>query len=180
VDQSVAETPTVRRSRMFRLLCDVVAALARKNPTVIVIEDLQWADASTTELVRYLAEQCGRLPLMIVLTMRSDFTSTLVDAPHVHRLTVDPLSPPECSDLFAAIAGEHALPATVREELLSKADGVPLFIEELIRAVLERSDSSTTAVLSAVPNTLRGLLISRIDRLHDGARGTIHLAAALS
>src|SRR5262249_54139037 len=63
VDQSVAETPTVRRSRMFRLLCDVVAALARKNPTVIVIEDLQWADASTTELVRYLAEQCGRLPL---------------------------------------------------------------------------------------------------------------------
>jgi class 3 adenylate cyclase/tetratricopeptide (TPR) repeat protein len=178
-DSPAAETPAVRRSRALQLLCDVAVALGRNRPTVLLVEDLHWADASTLELIGLLVNRASDVALVLLLTCRSDFVLPWAE-PVVHRVSLDALPPAAGAVLIDAIVGDRPLPVSVRQELLARSDGIPLFIEELTRTVLDCADDCAPDVLSSIPNTLRGLLQSRLDRLSPGALDTIHLASALN
>jgi class 3 adenylate cyclase/tetratricopeptide (TPR) repeat protein len=178
-ERTAPETPGVRRARTLHVLREVARALALSRPTAIVVEDLHWADASTLELLGMLAVQSQDVALALALTFRPEFTPPWA-GDHVHSVTLEPLSLAESAELVDAVVGERALPAPRRNELLARADGVPLFIEELTRTMLERPHEGVDDVVPSVPNPLRGLLASRIDRLSEASRETIHLASALS
>jgi class 3 adenylate cyclase len=173
------ETPPVRRSRTLNVLCDLARAQARHHPSMMVVDDLHWVDPSTIELLGRLLERSSDVPLLLLLTFRPDFVPPWPAAEHVHTLALEPLAASQCAELFDALVGSHPVSATVRDELLSKADGVPLFLEELTRTVLGPARDGVVTT-PTIPSTLRGLLASRLDRLSAGALETIHLASAFS
>jgi class 3 adenylate cyclase len=176
------ETPPVRRARTLKTLCDLVAALARTFPTVLVIEDVHWADASTLELVQELVARVAGLPLLLLLTHRDEFKPSWGSSPNVETLSLTALSSADCADLVDRMAGGRPLSAETREALLADAEGVPLFIEELTRAALEgrevrpTASSSNTKLLAL----LQALLTSRLDALPVESHATVRLAAALT
>ena len=176
---ALPETPAVRRAHALYLLCDLGIAFARSRRTVLIVEDLHWADASTLQLLRLLVTRAAGVELLVLMTCRSEFVAW-PDLSPVEKLSLDALPADASGQLFDAIVAGRALPPAVRDELLARTDGIPLFIEELTRTLLDCPAESIADVLSTIPNTLRGLLASRLDRLSPGARETIHLASALS
>jgi predicted ATPase len=120
------------------------------------------------------------VPLLLLLTARPDFVPPWAEAEHIHMLALDPLTLIESAELFDALVGSQSVPVATREELLIKADGVPLFLEELTRTVVDPLHQGTGPSPSTIPSTLRGLLASRLDRLSTEALETIHLASAFS
>ena len=163
-----------------------IEALARQAPVVLAVEDLHWAHTSTRELAEDLLELCDRAPLLLVATLRRDTASegwrfrTRVLTEYSHRSTEVALDP-----LPAAAAGEilaTLLPGVVDEatgdELVARAEGNPLYLEELLRALLEaggierRRRTWTTTLKPSVllPPALENLLVARIDRLADRPR----------
>jgi tetratricopeptide (TPR) repeat protein len=168
----------VRRSRTLNVLCDLIRARSRSRPTVMVVEDMHWSDPSTIDLLSRLLERSGDVPLLLLFTCRPDFTPPWVNMPHVHALTLEPLTSSECAELFDALVGARSVPSAVRDELLARGDGIPLFVEELTRAFVDSADH-VTDVLSSIPDTLQGLLLSRLDRLSPPVLETLHLASAL-
>jgi hypothetical protein len=178
--EAVRETPPVRRARTLALLCDLARAQSRRQPTVMVLEDLHWADPSTLELLGRLIQSSSDVPLLLLLTLRPDFTPLWAGAEHIHTLNLDPLTSNQSAELFDALVGSQSVPIAIRDELLAKADGVPLFLEELTRTVVDPASQGVGPALSVVPSTLRGLLASRLDPLSAGALETIHLASAFS
>jgi class 3 adenylate cyclase/tetratricopeptide (TPR) repeat protein len=174
-----SETPAVRRFRTLDLLCELARAQAQSRPCVVLVEDMHWADPSTVELIGRLLRRCSDVPLLLLLTSRPDFARRWQDAASAHTVSLEPLSSDQCADLFDALIGPRTVDATVRSALLSRSDGVPLFVEELTRA-LRDSAADRDDVLAAIPDTLQGLLVSRLDRLSPRALATIHLASALS
>jgi class 3 adenylate cyclase len=173
------ETPILRRSRTLDLLWGLTSARARDQASVMVMEDLHWADPSTIELLGLLASRCNDVPLLLVFTFRPDFVPPWPQGASVHTLNIEPLPSEQCAELFDALVGPRQLSPRLREEVLSKAEGVPLFVEELIQAVLATGADQVTSI-GSMPNNLRSLIVSRIDRLSEGAIETVHLASALS
>jgi class 3 adenylate cyclase len=173
------ETPTLRRSRTLDLLCNLTRARASDRASVMVMEDLHWADPSTIELLGLLATRCRDVPLLLLFTFRPDFVPPWQNLAGVHTLNVEPLTSQQCAALFDELVGTRPLPPHVREEVLSKGEGVPLFVEELTHTVLATAADQMSSI-SATPNNLRSLIVSRIDRLSEGAVETVHLASALS
>ena len=106
---SERETPTLRRSRTLDLLCSLTSARARDRASVMVMEDLHWADPSTIELLGLLASRCSDVPLLLVFTFRPDFVPPW-SGPGVHTLNVEPLNAEQCAELFDAIVGARVLP----------------------------------------------------------------------
>jgi class 3 adenylate cyclase/tetratricopeptide (TPR) repeat protein len=179
-ESAVHETPVVRRAKTIDLLCDLARAQALKRPSVMVLEDAHWADPSTIDVIKRLSQRCRDVPLLLLLTFRPDAAPQWADISPAHRMSLEPLPSAECAALFDALIGQRAVAAPVRDRLLSRADGVPLFIEELTQAFVEAGSDRTSDLLSSIPDTLQGLLVSRLDRLSSRARETIHLASALS
>ena len=179
-DSPPLETPAVRRARTLSLLCDLARAQATNQPSVMLMEDVHWADPSTVDLLNRLFQRCSDVPLLLLLTMRPDGVPPALDVTQAQPMTLKPLTPPQCAELFDSMVGLRFVHAALRDDLLSRADGVPLFVEELTRALLDSTTGEVTAIPAGIPNTLQGLLVSRLDRLPWPALETIHLAATLS
>jgi class 3 adenylate cyclase/tetratricopeptide (TPR) repeat protein len=177
---AVHETPAVRRARTLTLICSLVSAQALRRPTLLIVEDVHWADPSTIEVLNQLIHLDSNLGLMLVLTFRPDFAPPWAGTGDVQLLGLEPLNTEESATLFDALVGERSIPPDIRDDIVSRADGVPLFVEELTRALVETKEDSIEKAASSIPDTLQGLLASRVDRLSTGARDTIRLAAALS
>ena len=148
---------------------DALVAMARARagfePTLMMIEDAHWADPATLALVRALIERTADVPLLFVVTHRPELElpPALSARDHVTTLKVTPLRRTEVVDLVTRLAGPTPLPADLLQHILTKTDGVPLFVEELTRYVLEESPSSSSP-RKEVPATLRDSLMARLDR----------------
>jgi class 3 adenylate cyclase/tetratricopeptide (TPR) repeat protein len=147
---------------------------AERRPTMEVWEDLHWADPSTLELLSLLVEQCPTAPLLLVLTFRPEFVPPWPARSHMTPITLNRLERPHIEALVTRLAGGKALPAQVLEHIVSKTDGVPLYVEELTKTVLtsdilrEEADCyALTGSLSGltIPATLHESLMARLDRL---------------
>ncbi|HEY4575144.1 MAG TPA: AAA family ATPase, partial [Thermoanaerobaculia bacterium] len=165
-------SPEAQRQRTFETLLNLLLQVASEYPQVLVIEDLHWLDPSSLELVGSLLDALGGASVLVILTFRLDF-----EPPWRHRsgwtqLRLSRLTDADALEIVDRLAGDNRLPATVRQQIVAKSDGVPLFVEELTRGVVEAEAPV------GIPGLLRDSLTARLDRL-GGAREVAQLAAVI-
>ncbi len=156
----LALTAEQTRRRLLDCLAAWVLSAARTQPLVIVMEDLQWLDPSTLELLQTLGEQGAGAPLMLLCTARPEFQPPWPMRSHHARITLDRLSRNETRSLVASVTPKGGLAEGVLDAVIERTDGVPLFAEELSRLVLEGRAGARD-----IPATLHDSLAARLDRL---------------
>jgi class 3 adenylate cyclase/tetratricopeptide (TPR) repeat protein len=163
--------PEATAERQRQLTLEVLAALLRRQtrraPACLIVEDINWIDPSSKELLDRLVE-AGDEPLLILLTQRSETADAWTPAAPVHDIDLAGLTPELARLLVRGASGEATLPAEVVRQIAARTDGVPLFIEESTRMVVDVGGSSSGPVVelpSDVPATLQDLLMARLDRL---------------
>lgn len=180
-------TPQGQKAATFALLVDLLAGLARDAPVLMVLEDLHWVDPTTRELFDLLVARIAELPVLLLVTFRPEIATPWDGRGHVTLLPLGRLGRRQVEALVVAVARGKALPADVVEQIAAKADGVPLFVEELTKAVLEggllrevadRYELTGPLPALAVPSSLQASLVARLDRL-SAARDVAQTGAAL-
>jgi tetratricopeptide (TPR) repeat protein len=175
----------LERRRTLRLLTDLVLLQASRSPMVLVVEDVHWADPSTFELLALLVREVANDSLLVLLSFRPQLNFPWQPPPHQSSIELPRLSEPETERLIAAWTISRDLPMAVREAVVARTDGVPLFVEELTRTVLESDlverlgeGELAPEAEHLIPSTLRDSLAARIDALGP-AREVVQLAAVL-
>jgi class 3 adenylate cyclase len=166
-------TPEQRRNRMLETLVDQLVALAARQPVLYVIEDAHWIDPTTLELVELVLNRIGQARVFVLVTARPVFSHGFGGHPIVTRLTLNRLGRGHTTGIIERITGGKSLPASLVEEITARSDGVPLYVEEMTKAVLESGLLRETAdswqldiPLSqlAIPSSLHDSLMARLDR----------------
>jgi class 3 adenylate cyclase/tetratricopeptide (TPR) repeat protein len=169
-----ALTSQGQKQRTIEVLVEQVEGLAAKQPVLAVYEDVHWVDPTTLELLGLLIERVRRLPVLVLITFRPEFGPPWSGHAHVMQLSLSRLTRRHGQALVAAVTGGKALPDDVLDQILAKTDGVPLFVEELTKTVLESgllTDAGDHYALAgplvplAIPATLRDSLMARLDRM---------------
>ncbi len=168
--------PQERRKKTFDAVTDQLAKLAKKEPVLIIFEDVHWIDPTSLELLGRIINRIKGLRVLLIVTFRPEFNTPWVGESHVASLTLGRLGAHEVVAVIAALVGKEALPTDVMAEIVERTDGIPLFVEEMTKAVLEvESEGSTRQVASAiplptsaVPASLHASLMARLDRLGPG------------
>jgi TOMM system kinase/cyclase fusion protein len=160
-------TPEAQRNKTLETVVGLLAAMAEIQPVVLLIEDLHWIDPTSRELLDLLIEDISSLPLMLVVTSRPERQITWRNQSRITQISLSRLTDEETEQLIEKLTGGRDLPSGMRRQISSKTDGVPLFIEELTKAVLEASWSGEHP---DIPSTLDGSLMARLDRLGDAKR----------
>ena len=170
----LAMTPQKQKEETIRALNDVIEAAAIRQPLLILFEDLHWADPTTLELLEALLDRLERLPVLLLATYRPEFKSQWIGQPSVTALTLSRLAPAQTRAIIDQVTDGLSLPEEILAQIVSKTDGIPLFVEELTKAIVESGLLTPTAAgyaLSgplpalAIPATLRDSLMARLDRL---------------
>jgi len=174
-DAPLAMSADLKRRRTLEILTAWTVAAARRQPLVVLVEDLHWCDPSTLELFGRLLSGIDSARVLLVGTARMEFTNPWPPRSNLQTLTVARLSAEQTKAMVAAASREWGLPEAVLEQLAERADGVPLFAEELTRTVVEAGSS---AVAAAIPTTLQDSLLARLERL-EGAKAVAQRAAVL-
>jgi class 3 adenylate cyclase/predicted ATPase len=167
-------TPEVQKAKTFEALLGRVVGLAERRPLLMLFEDAHWIDPTSIELLGLMIDRIQRLPVLLMITFRPEFAPPWTGYAHVTSLTLSRLGQRQGAQMVERLTGGKPLPAEVLQQILLKTDGVPLFVEELTKTVLE--SSLLTAVgdhfeLSgplpplAIPATLHDSLMARLDRL---------------
>jgi class 3 adenylate cyclase len=164
-------TPAQRKAATIALLNDEIVRLGETGPVLLVLEDAHWIDATTLELMTRLADSIGPARVLAVVTGRPEFAPPWQARPHATLLTLGRLGRAECTQLVAGVAAAHGLSAETVAAIVVKTDGVPLFIEELTKSVME-------AAGEAVPATLKDSLRALLDRLGE-AREVAQIASVI-
>jgi class 3 adenylate cyclase len=181
-------TPQERKEKTFEALLRQFSALAKRQPILMIFEDLHWADPTSRELLDLTIEHVARMPVLLVTTFRPEFEAPWAGQPHVETLSLARLGREESGELVHAIVGSTAaLPQEIVDEIVQRTDGVPLFLEELTKAVVETAISgsgkatvlSVAAVSPAVPATLQASLMARLDLLGSTAKEVLQTAAVI-
>jgi predicted ATPase len=163
-----------QRQKTLEALLTILLTLARDQPVLFIVEDLHWVDPSTLELVNLLIDQVATARILILLTSRPEFRPPWGFRAHVTPVTLSRLPRNQVEAMVARVAGNKALPVEVHQQLVIKTDGVPLFVEELTKMVLEsgllreqedRYELTHPLPPLAIPATLRDSLEARLDRL---------------
>jgi class 3 adenylate cyclase/predicted ATPase len=179
--------PQEKRQRVFAGLVRWVLALATRRPVLLVVEDLHWADDSTLVLLEFLVQQAESARILLVLTFRPNFKGREILKARSTQLALHRLSPSHCLSVATHVAGGKDLPTPVLTEILARTDGIPLFVEELTKAIIksgllrerpDRYERSGPIPPSAIPVTLRDSLTARLDLLGN-AKHIAQLAATL-
>jgi class 3 adenylate cyclase/tetratricopeptide (TPR) repeat protein len=167
-------TPAQRKEATIALLVDEIVRLGDTEPVFLVLEDAHWIDATTVELMTRLADSIGPASLLTIVTARPDFSPPWLTRPHATLLTVGRLGRAECAQLVAGVAASQGLSAEIVAAIVAKTDGVPLFVEELTKSLLESAGDDG----AAVPATLKDSLMARLDHLGE-AREVAQIAAVI-
>jgi class 3 adenylate cyclase/predicted ATPase len=154
--------PEELRRRQLAALAAWVLAGARVQPLVLALEDAHWADPTTLDLLRGIAERGALAPLFVLITARPEFRPPWGTRSHHSTISLSPLDRHQVRDMVGELASRHALPKEVVEGVTERTGGVPLFVEEVTRLLLERGEQGGT---QAIPPTLQQSLTARLDRL---------------
>ncbi len=167
-------TPQRQKEMMIQAFVDQLLGLAARQPVPLIFEDAHWADPSTLEALEQIIGRVQAARVLAVITFRPEFAPPWHGYTHVTSLTLNRLSRAQCTAMVEGLTGNKALPAEVLEQIVAKTDGVPLFVEELTKAVLESDlleDAGDRYALRgalpplAIPSTLQDSLMARLDRL---------------
>jgi class 3 adenylate cyclase/predicted ATPase len=154
-----------QKERTLEILVRWLGEEAELAPVYCVWEDLHWADPSTLEVLSLLLDQVPRARLLMLLTFRPEFTAPWGTRSHLNHLTLTRLTPEQAAEMVQKISGGQALPPALVRQVAAKADGVPLFVEELTKAVVEAGAGTGQVPPHAIPSTLLDSLMARLDRL---------------
>ena len=166
--------PVQQRRQTFAALLDQLEGLARQQPVLIVCEDMHWADATTLELFDLTVDRIRGLPILVLMTFRPEFEPPWAGLPNVSLLRLDRLDRQDTRALIEQVTVGRKLPGEMMTQIIDRTDGIPLFVEELTKMVLEsgllvedagryRLDSPLPPL--AIPATLQDSLMARLDRL---------------
>jgi predicted ATPase/class 3 adenylate cyclase len=180
-------SPQQKKEKTIEALIRQLDALSRRRPVLMVYEDVHWVDPSSRELLDMAVERVARMAVLLFITFRPEFAPPWTGQSHVTTITLARLGRREGTALVERVAGNNALPTEIASEIVERTDGVPLFVEELTKAVLEvgvRSDGLSgvsAAPISAlvVPATLQASLMARLDRLGVTAKEIAQIGAAI-
>ncbi len=165
--------PEQRRQRVLEALMAQLEGLARLRPILMILEDAHWVDPTSLELLGRVVDRIRTIPVLLIVTFRPEFDAPWVGQSHATSLMLNRLGESETTAIIARLAGNKALPADVLAEIVERTDGIPLFVEEMTKAVLEaegegadrRTAAAVPSAAKAVPATLHASLMARLDRL---------------
>ena len=166
--------PQRQKQGTLEVLVNQLEGLTAAQPVLLIYEDVHWIDPTTQELLGLVMERIRRLRVLAIITFRPEFTAPWSGQPHVSRLALTRLGRRDGAAMVEQVVGDKALPAEVSAQIAAKTDGVPLFVEELTKAVLESgllTDAGDRYELTgplpplAIPSTLHDSLLARLDRL---------------
>jgi predicted ATPase len=173
-------SPQRKKERTLAALLRQLQALARRQPVLMIFEDLHWIDPTSRELLDLTVERITGLPVLLVATYRPEFQPPWVGGSQVTVIALNRLSRSEGAMLVHRLAGNlGALPPDVVDEIVERTDGVPLFVEELTKAVVEAGADRDYTSMAAVPATLHASLLGRLDRLGPSAKNVAQVGAAI-
>lgn len=171
---SLKLSPQKQKEKTLEALAGQAEALARRQPLLVVFEDAHWIDPTSQEAINLLALRARVLPLLFVITHRPEYTPPRLEQARVTKLSLERLGRREGAELVSEVAGGKALPPEILDQIVARTDGVPLFVEELTKSVLESGvlrESSDRYTLERplpsldIPTSLRDSLLARLDRL---------------
>ena len=166
-------SPQKRREKTLQALLAQVEGLARQ-PMLLVFEDAHWIDPTSLELLNLVGIGRLNLSLMLVVTFRPEFVAPWIGRPHVMHMNLDRLPRERIAEMIANLTRNQALPGAIVDQIIRRTDGVPLFVEELTKVLMERG----TTAPHEIPATLRDMLTARLDRL-DGAKEIAQIASVI-
>ena len=180
-------TPQKRKEKTLRALLAQLEGLAARQPVLMVWEDVHWSDPTTRETLDLLIDRMPTLQVLVILTFRPEFTPPWIGRPHVTMLTLNRLPRRQGAEMIAYVTGGKALPKEIADQIIDRTDGVPLFIEELTKTVVESgivTEAGDRYALAgpmgplAIPTSLQASLLARLDRLAP-TRDVAQIGAAL-
>jgi class 3 adenylate cyclase/tetratricopeptide (TPR) repeat protein len=180
-------TSQKRKEKALRALVAQVEGLAARQPVLIVVEDAHWADPTSLELFELIVERASSMPLLAIVTFRPEFVAPWVGRPQVTLISLNRLPRRLRAEMIAHVTGGKVLPQEIADQIIDRTDGVPLFIEELTKAVVESGllvEAGDRYVVTgpvtplAIPTSLQESLLSRLDRLAPTS-DVAQIAAAL-
>ena len=165
--------PQQRRQKTLEALTAQLKALAKGKPVVMVFEDVHWIDPTSLEALGRTVDRLRTLNLLLIVTYRPEFEPPWIGQPYVTALTVNRLGEREITAMIDRVTGNKALPESIRHDIIERTDGIPLFVEEMTRAVLDvesggnarRTAAAVPSSSVAVPASLHASLMARLDRL---------------
>jgi hypothetical protein len=184
---SLGLSPHRKKENTLGALLRQLEALAHQQPLLVIFEDLHWIDPTSRELIDHMVDRVQRLPALLLLTYRPEFEAAWSGQPHVTTVALSRLARREAALLVEKVTGAKPLPPEIVAQVVGRTDGVPLFAEELTKAVIEGStvrDVGDRFVLDgplpaqAIPSTLHASLLARLDRLAP-AREVAQIGAAI-
>jgi class 3 adenylate cyclase len=167
-------SPQRQKEMTIEVLVEQLRGLARQNPVLMVFEDVHWIDPTSLEVLDHVIAAVAELPVLLIVTFRPEFEPHWGGVSHVTVHTMNRLGRRQCAAMIDRVAGDKLLPESLKDQIVIKTDGVPLFIEELTKAVLESDivvDAGDHFELSgsvdeiAIPDTLHDSLMARLDKL---------------
>jgi predicted ATPase len=166
-------TPQQRRERTLEALTEQLAGLASQHPVLMIFEDVHWIDPTSLEALNRTVDRIKTLPALLIVTFRPEFDAPWWGQSRMTNLTLNRLGERETVAIIAHLAGNKELPADVMAEIVERTDGIPLFVEEMTKAVLEaeeegearRTAAAVPSPALAVPASLHASLMARLDRL---------------
>jgi predicted ATPase len=184
---SLELSPQQCRQKTLEALFAQVAMFARNSPVLMIFEDAHWSDPTSLEAFGRAVDRIATLSALLLITFRPEFEPPWVGQPHVTALTLNRLTRLEIEAMIDGVAGNKPMPANIRQEIIERTDGIPLFVEEMTKAVLEVESLSAAAEAIAmvprpalaVPASLHASLMGRLDRLGGPAKEVAQIGAAL-
>jgi len=180
-------SPDQQKQQLFRALVRVLLAIAARQPLLLVVEDLHWVDPTTREFLDLLVDQVPTARMLVLCTFRPDFDPPWRNRSHLTALTLHRLNAGQIEEMVRHVTKGKGFPVEVREQIAERTDGVPLFVEELTKMVLESGllvevdeqyELSGPLPPLAIPTTLQDSLMARLDRLAS-VKEVVQLGAAL-
>jgi class 3 adenylate cyclase/predicted ATPase len=183
---ALALSPVQRRQRTLEALTSQLAGLANQQPVLMIFEDAHWTDPTSLEAFGRVVDRIKTLPVLLIVTFRPEFNPPWVGQSRVTSLTLNRLGEHEAAAIISRLVGNKELPADVMAEIVERTDGIPLFVEEMTKAVLEaegegearRTVAAVPSPALAVPASLHASLMARLDRLGP-AKEVAQIGAAI-
>ena len=170
---TIGLTPQQRRQRTLEALTAQIQALTRTSPVLMIFEDVQWIDPTSLEALGRAVDQIRTMRALLIMTFRPEFDPPWIGIPYVTALTINRLGQRDIEAMISRVVGDKLLPANIRQDIIERTDGIPLFVEEMTKAVLEAdSEGAAEHVVAAIPSpalavpaSLHASLMARLDRL---------------
>ena len=177
--------PQQRRQRTLEALFTQIKGLTRKRPVLMLFEDVHWIDATSLEALNRAVDVITSLRALLIVTFRPDFKPPWIGRPHVTTRTLNPLTRRQVDAMIDRVVGNKLIPVSIRQDIIERTDGIPLFVEEMTKAVLEAGSERAGEYAETdplpgfvMPATLRASLMARLDRL-SSAKEVAQIGAAI-